>query len=443
MGNVVGTGRLTGEFVSTLDGNVRKREFYNKIFRQDPEYTYFDYFEQTGRKYDSSERLVEHAEKGSAFENVTILSKVASGTDVVATLSVADHFNGASYPVKKQQVRFQNGTQGVIIAKNTTVATAHTITIRPSRADQDVNTAAVVGQTIVCFSNGKAEGTGQPEGRQARISTFSNKMQIFAETYEIEGSEEASEITFIDGAGAPRYSLVGEKDTALRFRAEEYMALMFGKASDDSLTDPENGNKKITLTRGLEETIRTQGMVEPMAAGAMSLTFFDTLIKRIDKRRGPKEYKLKPGIDIDFELSNIITPVMQQDSVSYSMVGGKGVAELLGWSSFKRAGYSFHKEVDPLMSHDKLMGSAGHNYQGKCFMIPLDKMKDEESNQMMYAYAIRVKKGYKKNRDFDVWETGSNASTPTDQIDVRQINYRSEKLLQVMGGYRYLLLEYV
>lgn len=427
------------KFLSALDLiELNERDVYKKLFNRDPEASFFDFFEQEkSRMTPTSNHLIEHYEDGSIFENISIASAVAgTGTAVVATLAAASHSSDGktSYVREQDQLELYNRAQYVVQVKDTSVNGAHKITLTPVNGSQTAAPLSLAGTFAWVVGNAWADATDQPGGITSQPEKFANHTQIFKEGLVITGETEASkqliDVPGPDGKSSPYYIMKLELDTVTRFRAKEHNALMFGQMSDSGLKDKQGDSMR--TTKGLVPAIEQYGgFIGYTAVGIDSI--FKPLTKHLDVKRACNEYMLRPAHDLNYALDRIVSTEMQHLGINYDMIGGKEKATMAGFSTFGIDSYTFHKKKMELLTHDKLAGASG-NYANFSIGIPMGMKKDPKSQKMLPQMGIRYRGNGLVSRAYKVWETGSNASTPTNENDSKKINYRSEKGLQLMGA---------
>lgn len=427
------------KFLSALDLiDLNERDVYKKLFQRDPEAGFFDFFEQEqGRQTATANHVVEHYETGSIFERIEIASATAgSGTSIVAVLAASSHSaDGKTSYVREQDViELYNRAQYMVQVKDTTTAGAHKATLIPINANQTAAPLNLAGTFAWVVSNAWAAGTDQPGGINGTPEKFSNHTQIFKEAYVVDGEAESSKqiVEFPTPSGGSEYRAIlkGELDTITRLRAKEHNAMLFGQLSDNGLVD--KAGESLRTTRGLIPTVESLGF----GVAYVNVTIdeiFKPITKQLDKRRACNEYMLRTAHDLNFALDRIVSKEMQELGLRYENIGGKEKAVLAGFDTFGISGYTFHKKKMDLLTHDRLAGASG-SYDNFSVGIPMGFKKDPKSQKMLPQMAIRYKGNGAVSRAYKVWEEGSNASTPTNGMDIKKINYRSEKAIQIMGA---------
>jgi hypothetical protein len=85
-------------------------------------------------------------------------------------------------------------------------------------------------------------------------------------------------------------------------------------------------------------------------------------------------------------------------------------------------------------------GLAGFQYSGMAILCPTGKKKDAVTGKMESPLSIRYKKpvGGGSKGWYKLWETGANASNPTDDQLVRKMHIQSEEGIQTFGAARFI-----
>jgi len=114
----------------------------------------------------------------------------------------------------------------------------------------------------------------------------------------------------------------------------------------------------------------------------------------------------------------------------------------LGFNSFSRGGYTFHKKTYDLFNHPKLVGATNFNYNGYGICIPMDTQKDAKSGDKIPSLRIRYKAANGYSRDMEHWLTGSAVlQNKTNTTDVLQSHYRCERGFEGFAANRYMLIK--
>ena len=108
----------------------------------------------------------------------------------------------------------------------------------------------------------------------------------------------------------------------------------------------------------------------------------------------------------------------------------------LGFSSFMRGSYTFHKHSWKLLNDPTLL--AGSAFQG--VMIPLTKVADPRTGEKSPALELNYKATNGYSREMEHWMTGSILGVTNTNTDALQFNYRSEFALVTRAANQHVLL---
>lgn len=443
--------QMTGTLVSSLD-LIHKPEVFNKLVGRYPLQTDIDWLEDMGKLIPVNADEYNHHEEDELIPVQVIASAAnGSGSDVDVTLASASHSNSGanSFPREGNLVQFKNLATGLIIEKDITTPSAHVLTIRPLNSSQNVQTAAVAGDSFIVYSGAFEEGTsGFQETVIPTTNKVSNKLQTFSEFFKVTSHEEANQtwVTFtnpVTGKKEARYYVKGEADTADRFRMQEVQGLFLSPQSDSSLTD-KNSNK-VQTTKALIPTLVDSANLLDYTTGP-TMSTYDNIIKVLNSNYAAQgEFMMCEGLNFSLANKNFHIDFAKNGAINYNTFGGgdKGnkKAISLGFSSISFSGVTFHIKRLNILSHAGTTAAPGFPYPDYFIIIPMGTGMDPKSKEMIDYFGIRYKKlGGKGVRDhWKIWETGGGSDAGTDSSLTRKVNYASVKGLQVFGAKRYIL----
>ena len=192
------------------------------------------------------------------------------------------------------------------------------------------------------------------------------------------------------------------------------------------------------LTDGIEDLANTDTVIDSVTV--------DAWVDAFDKQRGAKEYTAWCGLNYNMAIDDWLASKNQNFTVSGAVVGqnwgafnnSKDMALNLGFQSFTRAGYTFHKKNYDLFNDRGMGGSLG--YRHKALFIPAGTSKDPKSGDSLPALAVRYREANGYSRKMEHWLTGSAIlQTPNSTEDVLRCHYRTERGLQVYGANRFMI----
>jgi hypothetical protein len=386
---------------------------------------------------------------------ITIAAKatVIANTTVRITLAAADHYGSGAYsfPRKHDQVEFKNGAKGIIIAKDTSVASAHTVDIQRMNSDSDPVAAAVVGGKIGIFSMAFAEGgTGSGQSIAPRTTTYTAKLQIFRDEFSVTTSEQTNQsyVDFTWPAGYPNagqpgkfYFIKAEGDTYNRFMKKRELGLLTN-VEDDGNIIINSSESAIRSTRGFIPHVKQYSNLMQYATKPTMGTF-DTMIRILNKNYSDTDNMCLMGLDFALVLKDFGTDLMKNGATLYNSAQGKAMdAVALGFSTFTfpTTDYNFHFKKLQALSDADSTGLAGFGYSSLAILCPTESKKDPNSGEMEAPISIRYKTpvGGGNKSWYKMWETGAGAATPTNSILERKMELQSEEGIQTFGAARFI-----
>jgi hypothetical protein len=283
----------------------------------------------------------------------------------------------------------------------------------------------------VVLGNLYAQGTEQPDAfLEPDLIKRVNPFMIIKERYQVNGSQ-ATNIGWVNiGGGEYRWFMKGEQETRDRFNDKREMMMLFAQAglSSGSATVP-------TGSEGYFAAVENRGIVVSNANASPldSIAEFDDIILELDKEGAPAEYAMylnrKQSLAIDDMLASGIST-----NVTAGLAGQFGafnndsdLAVQLGFKSFTRGGYTFHKHDWKLLNDPTLLG-ASNQYQGA--MVPMTTVADPKTGNRAPALEMNYKASNGYSREMEHWVTGGNvmghANNGDTGKDVATFHYRSE-----------------
>ena len=115
----------------------------------------------------------------------------------------------------------------------------------------------------------------------------------------------------------------------------------------------------------------------------------------------------------------------------------KDMAVTLGFASFMRGSYGFHKHSWKLLNEPTLL--AGSKYQGA--MIPLTTVADPKTGTKAAALEMNYKSSNGYSREMEHWMTGSILGVSNTNDDSLQFNYRTECNLVTRAANQHVILK--
>ena len=314
------------------------------------------------------------------------------------------------------------------LTDGTTVATeelAEKYTI--SALDGGTLTNEGAASKFIVLGNLYAQGSDQPSAyMEPELIKRVNPFMIMKERYQVNGSQ-ATNIGWVNiGNGDYRWYMKGEQETRARFEDKREMMMLFGQTG--------LSGQDITGSEGYFSAIEDRGIVVSNTAASPldSIAEFDDIILELDKEGAPAEYAMylnrKQSLAIDDMLAGgIATQVTAGLAGQFGAFNNDSdLAVQLGFKSFTRGGYTFHKHDWKLMNDPTLLG-ASTAFQGA--MVPMTQVTDARTGTKAPALEMNFKSSNGYNREMEHWVTGSvlghynNGDTGNDSAT---FHYRSE-----------------
>jgi len=304
------------------------------------------------------------------------------------------------------------------------------------------------GGELIKLGNMYAQGTNQPTAfDDFNAVRKSNPFMIVKDRYEVNGSQ-ATNIGWVNvGGGEYRWFMKGEQEARARFEDRREMMMLLGQ--QHSGTAGAALSNDIAGSEGYFAAIEDRGIqVSNANANPLdSFSEFDDIIMELDKQGAPSEYAMyvnrKQDLAIDDMLaSGIATGVTAGLPGQFGAFNNSAdMAVKLGFKSFTRGGYTFHKHDWKLLNDPTLLGASNY-VQGA--MIPLSQVTDARSGMKAPALAMYYKEANGYNREMEHWVTGSilghtnNGDVGTDNA---VFHYRSEIALCTRAANQHVMIK--
>ena len=309
----------------------------------------------------------------------------------------------------------------------------------------DVDTS---GGTVIKLGNMYAQGTDQPSHYDDfGAAKYSNPFMIVKDRYEVNGSQ-ATNIGWVNvGGGEYRWFMKGEQEARARFEDRREMMMLLGQQNDGSGATALDPN--IAGSEGYFAAIEARGInVTGANANPLdSFSEFDDIIMELDKQGAPSEYAMYVNRKQDLAIDDMLASGIATQTTA-GLPGQFGafnnsadMAVNLGFKSFTRGGYTFHKHDWKLLNDPTLLGASNY-VQGA--MIPLSQVTDARSGMKAPALAMYYKEAGGYNRELEHWVSGSilghnnNGDAGTDNA---VFHYRSEIALCTRAANQHVMIK--
>ena len=292
------------------------------------------------------------------------------------------------------------------------------------------------------IGNLHAQGSDQPgQFIESNVVRRTNPYMILKETFKVSGSQ-ATNIGWINvGNGDYRWYVKGEMDTRQRFLDKREMMMLLGETGSVTV-----GGKSVGGSEGYFAAIEDRGIVE--TGGVVNtLTEMDAIITELDKQGAAPEYCIYGNTEQMLALDDMVAqglsavaPAAGSVTTGAAAFGAfandPNAAVRLGFSSFRRGGYTFHNKSWKLLNDPTLLGSS--DFKG--VMIPLTTVVDPKTGNRAAALEMNYKATNGYSREMEHWMTGSILGVTNANEDSLQFNYRSECNLITRAANQHVLI---
>ena len=298
------------------------------------------------------------------------------------------------------------------------------------------------GDKLAIVGNMYAQGSAEPAGfQEPDVMRHTQTFAITKNKYEVNGSQ-ATNFGYVNvGNGDYRWFIKGEMEARQRFEDLREMTLLFGEQTASAFQG--SANEGIVGTEGYFAALKDRGVVasNQTAEPLNDITEMDTIIKLLDKQGAPAEYACYLNRDASLNFDDMVSSKAGAGAnASFGAFNNdRDMAVNLGFKSFTRAGYTFHKHDWKLLNDPNLLG-AGTAYQGA--MVPLTQVVDPQSGNRAPALELNYKSANGYSRELEHWVTGGGVlGYRTDGTDKATFHYRSEAALITRAANQHVLLQ--
>ena len=338
----------------------------------------------------------------------------------------------------------------------TTERTALTVTdLGKTDSSADEGTPGTTGTfgtvTFAIIGNMHAQGTEQPTAfYQTGLIKRSNPYIIVKEMYEVSGSQ-ATNIGWLNVNGQYMWYLKNEMDARKRFMNQREAMMLWSNGNSTTAATLAVGSSVFNKSEGYFAAVENRGITTDVfgtpGGGTATLGDIDAIILELDKEGAVNEYAMylnrQASLDIDDMLG--VGNANGNGGVTAGLASQFGafnndadMAVKLGFKSFTRGGYTFHKH-DWKILNDPTMGGLG-DVTGA--MVPMTQVADAKTGVKAPALEMNYKAANGYSRDIEHWvEGGGVLGFNTNDQDVAKFHYRSECNLVTRAANQHVLLK--
>ena len=323
-------------------------------------------------------------------------------------------------------------------------ATAAATAVSLTSGGLSASAAAATGNFPIVgnlFSQGSDQNTGYLE---SNVVKRTNPYMILKEVYKVTGSQ-ATNIGWVNlGNGDYRWFIKSENDTRQRFLDKREMMMLLGQSvTNTGLT----ALGSIAGSEGYFSAIQDRGIVvnsgATTTAAIATLDELDGIITSLDKQGSMPEYAMYVNRLQDLAIDDMIANgtstaanITAGVTTQFGQFANAADMVKLGFSSFMRGSYTFHKHNWKLLNDPTLLANSA--FQG--VMIPLARIADPKTGDKAPALELNYKATNGYSREMEHWMTGSILGVTNTNTDALQFNYRSECALVTRAANQHVLL---
>ena len=343
--------------------------------------------------------------------------------------------NAAATIVRVNDVVLVNGSERAMVT-GISSASSPVITLTALSAD-GFSAAASGAKSLPIIGNLYKQGSDQPsEFIESGITRRVNPFMIMKEVYSVTGSQ-ATNIGWINlGNGDYRWYLKSEGDTRQRFMDKREMMMLLGEKTAE-LTG-------ISGSEGYFAAIEDRGIVQSGLINTIAEV--DDIVKVFDKEGGASEYALYVNRAQDLAIDDMLAAGQLASGTSATTVGAAAFGSFsnsadtalnLGFRSFARGGYTFHKHDWKLLNDPTLLADSGFIGVG----VPMSQVADAKTGEKAPALEMNYKAANGYSREMEHWMIGSVLGASNATKDNVEFHYRSECNLITRAANRHMLIK--
>lgn len=432
---IKGSQFATNENYTLISGyDIYDRDYFKKLMQKVPRYGALSWLRAckgyTTKRTTKNRTYYYHEEGQWLSAAATIANVVDNTTSIDVTLSASDHeeSGAASYPVVGDMVVFESEACGLVTVVNRSTPNGHIVTVKPVvSTDTTLASSAVIGTSMVFYSDAQKEASDQQSTRIPRTSKVTNVVQTFRKDYEVTDHGEQVETEF-EYMGQKFLHVKGFDDTVDRFRMSEDLGLLINPSSS-ALADASANN--IQLAKGMIPQITDNGnTIEYFAQPDLS-TLQDAMLV-LNRSFGDHEYVVGQAMKVNIGWMNWLIDFSKggDNNISFNAFdnGGKQAVSM-EFNSIYIAPYTFHFQTWDTFSHSDSLGAGNMPYQNMAVFIPTGKTKNPEIGEgfsdfepyIQIVYSPIPGAPHENKGDHKMWESGANARTGATSTQLKRV----------------------
>jgi len=405
---------------------------------------------------------IDYFEVGRRHRTFDVTSDGTTASGDTLTINIpADTTNG--HPVGANDVIMDtaDGRRYFVTAVGVSTPTASgATTVTAEALDGDTNAVdnydAAATDAFVVLGNLYGQGTDQPAHfMDTDVVRRNNPFMIVKDRYQVNGSQ-ATNIGWVNiGNGEYRWFMYGEQEARKRFEDRREMMMLFSEtragADGAGASAAYNVDQDSGLgSEGYVSAVESRGIVVSNANANPLDSFaeFDDIILELDKNGATSEYAMYVNRKQDLAIDDMLASGIST-GVTAGLAGQFGafnndadMAVKLGFKSFTRGGYTFHKHDWKLLNDPTLLGASNY-LQGA--MVPMTQVADARTGIKAPALTMYHKEANGYSREMEHWVTGGGVLGHNNNgdagKDVATFHYRSECCLVTRAANQHVLIK--
>lgn len=300
---------------------------------------------------------------------------------------------------------------------------------------------------LIILGNMYDQGTDQPsQFMKTEPTKRLNSYMIIKDRYEVNGSQ-ATNIGWVNVGGDYRWYVHGEQETRKRFEDRRELMMLFAEKTGAAASTIATNSGGVGGSEGYFSAVNSRGIVVSNASANPLDSFaeFDSIILELDKQGAPSEYAMYVNRNQSLAIDDMLASGIATN-VTAGLAGQFGafnndtdMAVQLGFKSFTRGGYTFHKHDWKLMNDPTLLG-ASTSYVGA--MVPMTQVTDPVSGAKAPALEMNYKESNGYSRELEHWVRGGGVLGHNELTeDILEMNYRSEIALVTRAANQHVILK--
>ena len=421
------TGTIDRTYLSSISF-LDQREILKNVLDVAESESFLDVLDYMGRAVPSATIAYDNFVNNSLYAKAT-LDNDPAGAAAGETMNVSI---GASdvVPAVGEIMMLKNGKQAIVTQQVTPADNTFQVRAIDTIAEGD----AEDGDTVVFISNAHTEGSAANLMRKSNLTKSQNSVQIFKTKTSITDLAAGSKIE-VEYKGKPYYFIKQQHDAFLKHRLDVAYGMLYGKGGT---TSDVNGNT-INLTKGLHTYISEKSNdINVSGSGSVAVADFSTISRLLDKSRGPAEYMILAGGEIDNAIDTGLatSDPFKSGGVQYNAFNGsQEQAVALGFESFRFFGRTYHKKRLQALDNVEVTNPVdAFKFDEYAYFIPDGQIKVA----MGEGSVDRIRTRYLELHDGTTTRyreklLGGLAPTPTSETDTLDVVYTSIEGLEVVG----------